>query len=172
MVLFQVWQNSATIKLGLDLFQSEGFCYCFDLLMSCGMLKLDSFQFNLIAWMSQEIHPFLLDFQLTGVQICKVFPWNVLNYLVSVVLAPCSFLYIFMWNPSLGQLGQGSIDCVYHLKEPTLSIIDSLHYFYCFYFIDFFHCFLPSTGIELIKSVFPNYLIASLSHVFVLGLIF
>lgn len=172
MVLLQVWQNSATIKLGLDWFQSEGFCCCFHLLMSCGMLKLGSSQFNLIAWMSQEIHPFLLYSQLTGVQVCKIFPCNVLNYQVSVLwflihfcVDSCGIPLYVSWAKDL------QIAFIISKNQLLASLI--LFIFYCFYFIKFFFdYFLPSTGIELIKSVFPNYLIASLTYLFVLDLIF
>ena len=83
---------------GTGLVLVGGFDYCFTFLL-CQDWFLVSSCFNLVVWANQEIHSFPLDFQLNGVQAFKVFPYNVLNFLVSIVMAVHLFTsFSSMWS--------------------------------------------------------------------------
>jgi hypothetical protein len=63
-----------------------------------------------------------------------------LNFLVSVVTSPFSFLNVLIWILSLWplvSLSKGSSSLLIFLKEPAPGFVDSLYSSFHFYLVDF-----------------------------------
>lgn len=86
----------------------------------------------------QEIHPFLLGFHFGGVQIFKVFPYDSLDFLGVYCMFPIFSLIlllilIFSVCALVNLIKDLSILLIF-LKGQTLH---SIHFLYCFYFVDY-----------------------------------
>jgi hypothetical protein len=61
---------------------------------------------------------------------------------------------------SFGYLGQSSVNFVYFLKEPALTLVDYLYCFICLYSIDFCITFIYLSfccGLDLVYSCFSKF---------------
>lgn len=118
--------------------------------------------FNLVNGLCWENFLFLFNFQLGRFQVFRIYPYDSIDFLVSVVISPFPSQVLLIWTFShclLANLFKCLSIFVIFLKESNICFIDS---FYCV-FVWLFPFYLLQTRVCIFISIYPFWVLFSFS---------